>query len=257
MLPYKKYRPKGLTFIKKIGIIMSILMGVTLSFFMSLLGTLTSGHFTVISWLISFGISLVISLIIGFIVPMQRIEAAACRKAKLRPGTLPATLLSALISNTIYTPIMSVVMSVIMITASTSGLRGEIARTEYELDSVNATIASVNEELERIDSTDPAKAGDLRSKLGELTGQAAGLSGKLTGMKQAEPNMGMAILISLLVCYPAGYVVIVIVQPLYLKMLLKKLGPPHGAHGMPPGGRPPEGMPPGGRPPEGMPPRDE
>ena len=117
---------KGLVIIKKIGIFMSLLMGFTLSLVMSLVGTLTSGHFTVGSWLISFGISFVISMIIGLIVPMPKLEAAACAKFRLKPHTFPANALSALISNTIYTPLMSVVMVLIMVGSANAGIQNGI-----------------------------------------------------------------------------------------------------------------------------------
>ena len=42
---------------KKTGMKMSLCMGITLSFFLSLTGTVTSGHFSVSGWLISFVIS--------------------------------------------------------------------------------------------------------------------------------------------------------------------------------------------------------
>lgn len=227
---------------------MSILMGVTLSFFMSLLGTLISGHFTFVSWLISFGISLAISLFIGFVVPMPRIEAAACRKAKLHPGTLPATLLSALISDTIYTPLMTVVMVLIMVGTATAGIDKGIAGVDGETAGVQSQITSLQSELASLGGSDPEKADGLQAQIGSLQGRLAELDGQKAGMEAAKPPMGKSILISLLVCYPAGYVVIVLVQPLYLKMLLKKLGPPHGTHGgqRSPAGAPPEGMPPRG-----------
>ena len=216
---------------KKTGIFMSLLMALTLSFCMSLIGSLTSGHFTVGSWLISFAISLVISLVIGLIVPMPKLESAACRKLKLRPGTVKANFVSALISNTIYTPLLSIVMSVIMVSAATSGINGEITRTESMLSEVSANMAAANEELEAAGEADPAKAGELRARIGELTGQYNELNGKLAGLNAAKPPMGMAILVSLLWCYPSGLVIIFIVQPLYMKMLIKKFGPPQGVGG--------------------------
>ena len=42
---------------KKIMILMTLLMGFTMSLVLSLAGTLLGGHFTIPSWLLSFGIS--------------------------------------------------------------------------------------------------------------------------------------------------------------------------------------------------------
>ena len=205
-------------------------MGLTLSFVMSLVGTLTSGHFTVGSWLISFLISFVISVIIGLIVPMPKIEAAVCAKMKLKPHSFPANAMSALISNTIYTPIMSVVMVLIMVGSANAGIQNGINALDKQIDAASAELASVQSELAQTDAAaDPQHAGELQAKIGELNGKIAEMNGQKSGMEAAKPPIGMSILVSLLWCYPIGYVVILIVQPIYIKMLMKKFGPPQGA----------------------------
>lgn len=102
--------PNRIKVMKKIGIGMSFLMGIVLSFFLSLVGTLSGGHFTIPSWLISFLISFVISIIIGLLVPMKPVLDKADAKAGLKPGTLPARFFESLISDLIYTPIISLCM---------------------------------------------------------------------------------------------------------------------------------------------------
>ena len=96
---------------KKVGLEMNILMGVTLSFCLSLIGTLSSGHFTVPGFLISFAISTVLSLIIGFIVPMKSVNDKLERKHGLVPGAMKTKLIESLISDCIYTPIMTLSMT--------------------------------------------------------------------------------------------------------------------------------------------------
>ncbi|MBR6968076.1 MAG: hypothetical protein IKH78_06035 [Ruminococcus sp.] len=99
---------------KKIGITMSILMGVTLSFFLSLTGNLMAeGGFKLPAFLASFVLSTVISLIIGFLVPMRRIESGAARAMGLEERSLPARLVSALISDIIYTPVITLAMVIL------------------------------------------------------------------------------------------------------------------------------------------------
>ncbi len=99
---------------KKVGLLISVFMGVTMSFFLSLLGnflgSLQGGQFTIPGFLISFAISTVISLVIGFIVPMKRVGDAAVRSAKLRPHSIQARLLESLISDCIYTPVITLAM---------------------------------------------------------------------------------------------------------------------------------------------------
>ena len=96
---------------KKIGMQMSILMGITMSFCLSLTGNLSSGHFTLPAFLSSFLISTVISLMIGFFVPMKKVGDAAVQKANLTPGTLGAKCLESLISDLIYTPVLTLCMT--------------------------------------------------------------------------------------------------------------------------------------------------
>lgn len=93
-----------------IGRAMSIRMGLLMSFCLSLVGTLTSGHFTIPGFIISFIVSTVISMIIGFLIPMGKVTNALSGKLGLRQGTIQERLFSSLISNLIYTPIMTFCM---------------------------------------------------------------------------------------------------------------------------------------------------
>ena len=96
---------------KKVGIIMSLLMGVTMSFCLSLTGILSSGQkFDLKQFLISFGASTAISIIIGVIVPMRKLEGGAVKTLKLREGSIPARLVSAFVSDLIYTPVITFAM---------------------------------------------------------------------------------------------------------------------------------------------------
>lgn len=83
---------------KKIMIQMNILMGVTLSFFLSLIGNLRAEKFSLPGFLISFLISVVISMIVGLLVPVKPltdrleekcgIREALCRRRILRCADL-------------------------------------------------------------------------------------------------------------------------------------------------------------------------
>ena len=95
---------------KKIGREMSILMGTTLSFCLSLVGQLASGHFAFSAFLVSFLVSLVVSLIIGFVVPMKPLSDALGKKLGLKPESFGTRCFDALISDLIYTPIITFLM---------------------------------------------------------------------------------------------------------------------------------------------------
>ena len=95
---------------RKISVEMSILMGVTLSFFLSLTGNLSSGHFTFMGFVSSFIVSLFISLIIGFLVPLKKITDSLVEKLHLEPYKLGKHLFEAFISDLIYTPVITLCM---------------------------------------------------------------------------------------------------------------------------------------------------
>ncbi len=95
---------------KKIGLEMAVRMGIVMSFFLSLTGSLLSGHFTIVRFLLSFLVSTVISLIIGIVIPMGRITMAIASSLHLVRGSLPEKIISSLVSDIIYTPIMTFIM---------------------------------------------------------------------------------------------------------------------------------------------------
>lgn len=95
---------------KKAGRKISFLMGITLSFFLSLIGMTTAGHFVLQGWIISFVISTIISLIIGFIVPMKKVGDSVCSKLNMQPGRFSTRCMESLISDLIFTPIITLCM---------------------------------------------------------------------------------------------------------------------------------------------------
>ena len=95
---------------RKIGFCMNVLMGVSLSFALSLIGILFSGHFTLSGWLISFAASTVLSLLIGFIIPVRKISTALIKKAGVKERSFAAHRLDSFISDIIYTPFITFAM---------------------------------------------------------------------------------------------------------------------------------------------------
>ena len=95
---------------RKIGKQMAVRMGILMSFCLALVGTLTSGHFTIPGFIISFVLSSIISLVIGFIVPIGKITGGLCAKWGLERGKLGTRVVESLISDVIYTPIITLAM---------------------------------------------------------------------------------------------------------------------------------------------------
>ena len=150
---------------KKVGRDISLKMALTMSVCLSLVGTVSSGHFTVVGFIVSFLVSFIVSLVIGLLIPMGRITGAALKAAGIKRGSLKARLLESLISDLIYTPIMTFVMVFLAYNAA------------------------------------------MRQ-----SGGAAQLS------------LGRMFFSSLIICFAAAYVIIFIVQPIFMKQPMKKYG---------------------------------
>lgn len=106
---------------------MSLYMGLSLSFCLSLTGLLSSlgkTEYTVprflVSLLINFAISFVISMVIGLLVPMKKVNDSLGRKLGLQPGKLGTRLFESLISDLIYTPVITLTMVFIAYKQATS-----------------------------------------------------------------------------------------------------------------------------------------
>ena len=155
--------PEVIKAMKSAGRRISLCMGVTLSFCLSLIGTLMGGHFSPAGWLISFLVSLVISIIIGFTVPMGKISQSVRAK---HGDTIKARLIDSLYSDLIFTPIITILMN------------------------IGAYVMAM----------------------------------KMSG-GQAEMNLPMMIITSLIVCMVVGYIIIFIVQPIFMKIFIKNKNP--------------------------------
>lgn len=107
---------------------MNIYMGVAMSLSLSLVGSLSSGHFTLKGYIISFIISTVISIMIGFVVPIAEISARACRSRDIERHSLKGRLLESLISDVVYTPLLTLLMVVfnIAMVVKNSGGKAQI-----------------------------------------------------------------------------------------------------------------------------------
>ena len=147
---------------RKIGLFMSLLMGITMSFVLSLTGTLVGGHFTIPAWLLSFGASLILSLIIGFIIPIKPLSDGLSHAFHIKDRSFGKNLFDSFISDLLYTPALSAAMVF-------------LARSHIPV--------------------------------------------------EHRPPFATLYIPSLIVTFIVGWIVIFIVQPLFLKRLLKKYAP--------------------------------
>lgn len=96
--------------LRRIGIIMNILMGFSLSLGLSLIGNACSGHFSIQQWLVSFAASFLLSLVIGFCIPVRKIAGAACKTLDFVPFSAESHAMDSLVSDIFYTPLITLLM---------------------------------------------------------------------------------------------------------------------------------------------------
>ncbi len=94
---------------RKIGRQISLLMGITMSFFLSLAGILSSGKFRLSGFLLSFLLSTVVSLILGFFLPLKEISDSATVRNGMKPGALSTRVVESCIFDVIYTPLLTLI----------------------------------------------------------------------------------------------------------------------------------------------------
>ena len=92
---------------KTAGRLISMMMGLILSFFQSLAGQLRSGQFTFQGWIVSLALSIAASWLIGYIVPMGKVSKSICRKLKCPEGSLKARIAESAVSDLIFSPFIT------------------------------------------------------------------------------------------------------------------------------------------------------
>ncbi len=95
---------------KKAGQLIGVLMGLTMSFCLSLIGMVSAGQFSIPGFLKSFVISFLISLLLGLLIPVRKISTSLVRKHGLKPGSLKARLVESLVTTVTYSPVMTLIM---------------------------------------------------------------------------------------------------------------------------------------------------
>lgn len=203
---------------------MGIMMALTMSFCASLAGTISSGHFTVVGWLLSFVLSAIVSLIIGLVIPMKKIGDAVISKFKLVAGKLPAKLINSLISTIIMTPLMVLVVTVALaFPQANKGIDNAIAEKNAEIEKTTQEITAVQQEMATMDKTSPAFGGKAQ-QLGGLTGKKEGLTKAVQDIEAGRPSFLPMYLRSLGISMIVIYIASFIFQPIYLKSIFKHYG---------------------------------
>ena len=110
-------RGPNLAQMRAVGLRISFMMALWMSFTLSIFGTATAERPAgmplapiIIGWFGSFILSFVVSFGICFVVPMGKINAALGQKLHLTPHKMTTHAIETFVSNLIYTPLMTAVM---------------------------------------------------------------------------------------------------------------------------------------------------
>lgn len=205
----------------KFGKGMSFCMSLTMSFFCSLIGTLASGHFTVIGFIVSFIISFIFSMLIGFV--SSRITRAKSGNSTAKAVSIISDMqnenvkhtsktiaFSALISDLTYTPVLTLVMVAVGMTMTGVQIDRQAASLKQQISVIAAQAEAASEEEKIV-----------------LKQQAAEMETAKEQMLLAKPPVKaypLAFLKSFIVIFPACYFLCFVFQPVYAKALKKKYG---------------------------------
>lgn len=224
---------------KKIGKFMNVRMGITMSFVMSAVGSFigvseaaknSPAPFVVIwlpSFIVSFIIASIIALIIGTIIPMKKFNDGIENLTKLKGFLLHVV--QSIISNIIYTLIIATVMAFVStalfaLPNGKKALEGQIAGKNKEKAAIEAQIAEIQAKGADMTAEDEGMLGKLNGDLGPINGELGGMQEGLAHM-QLVPMAMKSLTRSFLFEYIFATIVIIIVQPLYMKKALKKYVP--------------------------------
>ena len=95
---------------KEIEKTMGLLMGVSLSFILTLTGLLSSGTFTIPAFLSNFLVSLLISTLVTKLIPLKKISSSLANRLHLSPGSLSYRLFDTLVCDLLMSPLMTFIM---------------------------------------------------------------------------------------------------------------------------------------------------
>lgn len=147
---------------KRLSFYMNVLMSVTLSVFLSLLGLGTSGHFTVTAWLASFSIGAAISFVICYIIPMGSIKGALMEKFDLKDGSKGEKVVSAIVSDVIFTPLICLIMVSLSYNSAIKNIENAKSNLQHEYHSLSAQLIETQDEHDQLQRSYDSKLRDLR-----------------------------------------------------------------------------------------------
>lgn len=134
---------KSSSYLKKITLIMSVLMGLGNSLVMSLTGTLMSGHFKIPMWLSAFGIAFIVAFILANVLPPKNICDKVLAKFGLESNGLKdpfkVRAINAAVSTLIFCIPVTLLMSVFMV-----NMAGK--QIDKRIDKFNTDITSLSQE---------------------------------------------------------------------------------------------------------------
>ena len=189
---------KGSSYLKKITLIMSVLMGLGNSLVMSLTGTLMSGHFKIPMWLSAFGIAFIVAFILANVLPPKNICDKVLAKFGLESNGLKdpfkVRAINAAVSTLIFCIPVTLLMSVFMVNMAGKQIDKRIDKFNTDIASLSQEQQEKKDELAALENEHTKLQNDKAAnekKLPEMEAQLKELQ-DTKDEKIAEANAGVA-----------------------------------------------------------------
>lgn len=173
---------------RKTLIIIGMSINFIVSFVLSLVGTLTSGHFTIRGWVISFLISFFIAVIITKFVNMKVMEEKYLAKHNLKRGELKANIMLPLLSDLLMTPVITIAMVSFSLGMANMGMSRGIKTIEDKRATLTSEVEAAEKELTEVEAQISVKQADLDKKQAELGPMQAELDEKQKAIEEIQSS---------------------------------------------------------------------
>lgn len=165
---------------RKIGKRMGLLMNTFFTIVFATIGTLASGHFTWLGWIVGACVGWITAHLITSFIPPNEAQDKFLKKRNIPANSFKGRLLSSVITSCIIMPVMTIVMSISMPGLAIFNIERSIAQTETE-------VVALYEQQSDLRS----QQSDLISQLSELNVQndIGEIQGRIDKMQESIDSM--------------------------------------------------------------------
>lgn len=199
---------------------MTLAMGITLSFVMGTHGVVASGHFTIPMWLLSLALSIPLALAIGFLIPIRKMNQALTKKIE---NKIAKVLVSAVVTNLFYVGIITTVLTIVMIGNANGQITKGIIKQQEAMERMETEADTLQHKMDSLETDDPQYIG-LGEQVKAIRGQKKQMQDNISQTQKHRPSVARSLPKSLVSSFLLSYILSILVEPLYVRIGMKKYG---------------------------------